>query len=161
MLVSFFVETSPATRYCDVCDENVPRRCFVGHLRSNLHTRRCDVVDLGEGVVALNSAFQSRVASYRVSTTNYHIIVVEFMAELKNKIINLIEGQLAKFNSVKVNFELFGYFILEAQELQDVKNFITSNEVVTRGANLSQLYDNWTGILDEKVSEFQERDSGV
>lgn len=111
-------------------------------------------------MVALHSAFKSRVASYRVSPYNYHISVLEFMTELKDKIIDLIEGQMAKLKSVKFNFELFGYFILEAQELQDVKTFNTANEVATRGTDLSQLYDNLTGILDEKVSEFQERESG-
>lgn len=154
--------TPPTTTcYCKVCDENVPRACFVGHLRSNRHTKRCDIVDLGGGVVVLQSAFKSRVASYRVSPENYHISVIEFMTELKDKIINLIQGQMTKLTSVKVNFELFGYFILEAQELQEIKTFMTANEVVARGVDLSNLYDNLTGVLDEKVSEFQERDSGL
>jgi hypothetical protein len=112
-------------------------------------------------VAVLHSAFKSRVASYRVSTQNYHISVVEYMTELKTKIINLIEEQVAKLKSVKFNLELFGLFFLEAQDLHDVKNFITANEVATRGTDLSELYDNLTGVLDEKVSEFQERESGV
>lgn len=153
--------TSPATRYCDVCDENVPRNGFVGHLRSKRHTKRCNVVHVGKGVVALPSAFKSRVASFRVSTENYHISVVEYMAELKDKIISLIQRQVTKLTSVKFNFELFGYFVLEAQEIQDIKTFLTANEVATRGVDLSNLYDNLTGVLDEKVSEFQERESGM
>lgn len=83
------------------------------------------------------------------------------MAELKDKITDLIETQIVQHKSVKFNLELFGYFILEVQELQDVKNFITANEVVARGTDFSQLYDNLTGVLDERVSEFQERESGV
>lgn len=143
-----------------MCDENVPRMCFVGHLRSVRHTSRCRGVVLGEGVVALHSAFASRIASYRVSTANYHISVVEFMVELKPKIIELLEQNVLKHTSVKFNFELFGYFVLEAQDLHDVKSFITANDVATRGTNLSELYDNLIGILDAKVSEFQERESG-
>lgn len=153
--------TSPATRYCHVCDENVPQTGFVGHLRSNRHKKRCSVVHLGRGVVALPSAFKCRVASYRVSTENYHISVVEYMAELKDKIISLIQGQMTKLKSIKFNFELFGYFVLEAQDLQEIKTFMTANEVATRGVDLSDLYDNLTGVLDEKVSEFCQRESGV
>lgn len=83
------------------------------------------------------------------------------MAELKDKIISLIQGQMTKLKSIKFNFELFGYFVLEAQDLQEIKTFMTANEVATRGVDLSDLYDNLTGVLDEKVSEFCQRESGV
>lgn len=150
-----------ATHYCNVCDENVPRVGYVGHLRSNRHTRRCHVAPVEAGVVVLPSAFKSRVVSYRVSTANYHISVVEYLTELKDKIINLIKRQVTLLISVKFNFELFGLFILESKDEHDVKSFITANEVATRGTDWDSLYDKLSGILDEKVSEFQERESGV
>lgn len=151
---------TPPTRYCDVCDENVPRIGYAGHLRSNRHTTRCGTVTLEDGVVVRQSTFQSRIVSYRVTVENYHVNVVEYMQELKNKVIALIERQVIKFRSVKFNVELFGYFILEAKELEDIKSFNTVNEIVSLGDDINQVYDNLTGILDGKVSEFQERDSG-
>lgn len=112
-------------------------------------------------MVALRSAFQSRIVSYRVTTTNYHVNVVVFMNEVKSKIVPLLERQVSKFHSVKCNFELFGYFVLENQELEDIKMFNTKNEIATVGSDLNALYDSFTGILDEKVSEFAERESGM
>lgn len=106
------------------------------------------------------TAFQSRIVSYKITSVNYHLNVTEFMNEIKDKIIPLLERQIVKFKSVKVNFELFGYFILEAKELEDIKSFNTANEVATFGTDLNRLYDKFTAILDEKTSEFQERDSG-
>lgn len=116
---------------------------------------------MDDGVVAVQTAFRSRIASYRVGTTNYHIIVNDFMTEIKNKVLELIQRKVDTFRSVKVNFELFGYFVLETQDLSEVKSFNTRNEIVTGGTDVGELYDNFIGVLDEKVSEFQERESGM
>lgn len=158
----YFTELRPfLTRYCSVCDENVLRTSYVGHLRSRRHCTRAGFEPLGDGVVALQSAFKSRIVSYKVTSENVHINVIEFLNEIKEKIMSLLERQISKFNSVKVNFELFGYFILETKDLEDIKSFNTANEVVTFGTDLNQLYDQFSTILDEKASEFQERESGT
>lgn len=86
--------------------------------------------------------------------------VSDFMEDVKPKIVPLVRNQLGKLKSVKVNFELFGYFILEAKERGDVKTFNTRNEIVTMGTDLDGIFQSTTGILDAKVGEFQERDSG-
>lgn len=82
------------------------------------------------------------------------------MQEIKNKVIQLIQTEVSKFLSVKISFELFGYYVIEEKDLHDVKSFNTKNEVVTGSTDLLQLYDNFTSILDQKAAEFQERDSG-
>lgn len=148
-------------RYCNVCDEHVAPRAYVGHIRSNRHKQRLGGTSMDDGVVAVQTAFRSRIASYRVGTTNYHIIVNDFMTEIKNKVLELIQRKVDTFRSVKVNFELFGYFVLETQDLSEVKSFNTRNEIVTGGTDVGELYDNFIGVLDEKVSEFQERESGM
>lgn len=116
---------------------------------------------MDDGVVTVQTAFQSRIASYRVGSANYHIIVEEFMSEIKNKVLALLQRKVLDFRSVKVNVELFGYFVLESQDLSEMKSFNTRNEIVTEGTDLDELYDNFSGVLDEKVSEFQERESGI
>lgn len=148
-------------RYCGVCDENVEPRAYVGHLRSNRHLHRCGGAALDDGVVSIQTAFKSRIASYRVGTPNYHVVVDDFMADIKNKVLALIERKVSSFRSVKVNFELFGYFVLENQDLAEIKSFNTRNEIVTVGTDIAELYDNFSGVLDEKVSEFTERESGI
>lgn len=113
------------------------------------------------GVTTLQSAFKCRIMSYRATSENHHINVVEFMSEIKPKILPLILSQIGKFSSVKVNLELFGFFILESKGLEDIKSFNTVNQIATVARDLDDLYDDFTGILDEKVSEFQERESGI
>lgn len=115
---------------------------------------------LADGVVVLQSAFRCRIVSYRVTPSDTHLNVKDFMESAKPKILPLVRSQLGKLKSLKVNFELFGYFILEAKERGDVKSFNTKNEIVVRGTDLEVVFQATTGVLDAKVAEFQERDSG-
>lgn len=152
---------APPMRYCRLCDENVEPRAYVGHLRSNRHLHRRGGVVLDNGVVSIQTAFKSRIASYRVGTLNYHLVVAEFMSDIKNKVLTLIERKVGDFRSVKVNFELFGYFVLESKDLAEIKSFNTRNEIASVGTDIGELYDDFSAILDEKVSEFTERESGI
>lgn len=82
------------------------------------------------------------------------------MNDIKNKVVELVKKEVGKLLSIKINFELYGYYVIEDKDLHDVKSFNTKNEIVTSSTNISQLYDDFTAILDQKASEFQERDSG-
>lgn len=159
--VLFTEPRRPASRYCGVCDENVPSVAYVGHLRSRRHTTRTGSTSLEDGVVVLQTAFACRIVSYKVTATNVHINVADFMNEIKGKITPLWERQLTKFHSMKVNLELFGIFVLETQGREDVKSFATTNEVVTFGTDLNHLYEHFTTVLAAKVAEFCEMGSGT
>ena len=111
-------------------------------------------------MVVLQSAFKCRIVSYRVTPSDTHLHVADFMDNVKPKVLPLIRSQLGKFKSLKVNFELFGYFFLETKERDDVKCFNTKNEILTMGSDLEDVFQSITGVLDAKVAEFQERDSG-
>lgn len=82
------------------------------------------------------------------------------MLEIKETALNLITNQLMKLTSLKVNVELFGSYILPSKGLRDVKSFNTKNVIITEGSDISQIYDDFVGILDMKVSDFQEKESG-
>lgn len=82
------------------------------------------------------------------------------MNEVKQKVIELISKNVTKFTSIKVNLELFGSYILESQQIRDVKSFNTKNVIVTLGTNINEVLEDFTDIIDGKVSEFQERKSG-
>lgn len=83
------------------------------------------------------------------------------MADIKDKVLELIQNSLATFWTVKLHVELFGYYVLESQGLSDVKSFMTKNRVVTVSTVLTDLYDDFTAILDKRASEFDERESGA
>ena len=111
--------------------------------------------------MVLQSAFACRIVTYKVTASNVHINVADFMNEIKDKIMPLWERQLAKFHSMKLNLELFGLFVLESRGLEDVKSFNTTNEVVTFGTDLNHLYEHFTTILAGKIQEFCELGSGT
>lgn len=154
------VPSQPTTKYCVICDLSVPSTAFVGHQRSTNHRSKCEQVKLKDGVVMLTSAFKCRIASYRVTSAGYYTDVSNFMDSVKSKISPLLENQIAQYKSLKVNFELFGYFIKEQKEVSDIKSFVSKNEVVNVGSDLHQMYHHQTGYFDERLDEFQEKDSG-
>lgn len=145
---------------CNACGENVPSTLFAGHLRSRIHKSNLQVDNVDGNVITLQSAFKTRIATYRVSSPNHHILVKDFMNEIKQKVVELISKNLTKFTSIKVNVELYGSYILEAKAIRDVKSFNTKNVIVTFGSVIDEIFDDFTNIIDGKVSEFQERQSG-
>lgn len=145
--------------YCTFCKENVLRIAYQSHLRTNKHKNNATVID-DEGVGIVRSAFNNCMTSYRIHPKNHHISVETFMGEIKNKATKILEAALLKFVVIKVNFEIFGLFSIESKDLRDVKSFNTKNVIVSRGSDLSEIYDTFSGVMDEKASSFQEKDSG-
>lgn len=132
----------------------------MGHQRSKQHVTATGQEPLEEGITLVQTAFKSRIASYRVTPSENCTDVVSFMNRLKDKVLKLVREQCKRNLSIKLNCELFGLFYLESKDLTDVKSFNTKNQIITSGTDLNEVYDGLTGDFDEKVSEFQERDSG-
>ncbi|KAK4881338.1 hypothetical protein RN001_004657 [Aquatica leii] len=119
----------------------------------------CRFID-DEGIQIIQSAFQDRLMSYKLSPSNQHVKVVDLMNEFSEKISSLMNKQVAKFRNVKVNCELFGLYTLKQQEVLDIKSFQTKYEILSPGTDVAELYKKFVEILDRKESEFQEKDSG-
>lgn len=145
---------------CIVCEKDIQSTSFAAHLRSSAHKTNLRIDDLGDNVIVLKCAFKTRIVSYRVSSPNHHVLVKDFMNEVKQKVTDLISKNVVKFTSVKVNVELYGTYILEAKQLRDVKSFNTKNVVVTLGTDIDEIIGEFADVIDGKVSEFQERESG-
>lgn len=143
-----------------MCNVEFPRSSHSGHLRSSKHKANIRADRLDDDVTILRCAFKNRMVSYRVCAKNHHVLVDDFMSEIKNKVLELIRSGVSKFTAIKLNVELFGSYILETQDMRDVKSFNTKNVVVTVGTDVDQVYNDFTESLDGKVSEFQERESG-
>lgn len=148
------------SRYCSTCNVSVPATAFVGHQRSVGHGNSLTKVTLGDGIQLVQTAYKSRIASFRITATQPFITVTSFMNDVKDKVLNLVRSECDKHVSVKLNCELFGLFYLESKSITDTKSFNSKNEVVTCGTDLNEVYDTLIGHFDERISEFQEKDSG-
>ena len=82
------------------------------------------------------------------------------MVEVRGSVLDLLGNEILKHGQVKVNFELFGLYFLPSQDIRDIKSFLTNNSVMYASSNLSDIYINFTNIIDRKASQFLERDSG-
>lgn len=147
--------------FCEICRISVPRRSYVGHLRSKAHNdNACGRRD--DGVSIVQSAFQCRLATYRVESTSQdvHVHVEMFLNDIKNKVFTLLKEEIEKHVAIKVNFELYGLYYLATQDLSDIKSHNTKNEIFTHSTILEDIYHDLIVTLDRKAAEFQERESG-
>ncbi|KAB0796891.1 hypothetical protein PPYR_10952 [Photinus pyralis] len=146
-------------RFCDVCSEHVSSRDYVGHLRSVKHKNN-SLAFSTEGVQVITSAFKSRIVSYRISANTQYINLKEFVESLADVIKKLVREQIDIMGSVKVNCELFGYFILESKDRGEVKSFNTRNQVLTISSDLSEWFKDIIEKLEVDATEFEHRESG-
>lgn len=113
-----------------------------------------------EGVILINTSFKTRIATYRLSSKQNPTSPKEFLGHLQEKFIRLVGDNIKRFINIKVGVDLFGRFLLQAKEVEEVKSFNTKFRLVSDGADLEELFQQFTTILEKKCSEFQERDSG-
>ncbi|KAB0803506.1 hypothetical protein PPYR_00476 [Photinus pyralis] len=152
--------THDTQRFCDVCSEHVSSRDYVGHLRSVKHKNN-SLAFSTEGVQVITSAFKSRIVSYRISANTQYINLKEFVESLADVIKKLVREQIDIMGSVKVNCELFGYFILESKDRGEVKSFNTRNQVLTISSDLSEWFKDIIEKLEVDATEFEHRESGI
>ncbi|KAJ8954711.1 hypothetical protein NQ318_011404 [Aromia moschata] len=80
--------------------------------------------------------------------------------KLNKKVFDAINGYIQQHHALKINFELFGLYIIPEKELSDIKSFNTRNKIVTISTDLHEMYDLFEEEMVSKAAEFQERDSG-
>lgn len=144
-------------RFCEECEINVSD--FHTHQNTINHKNNC-CTPMDDHVQMMHTAFKSRIASYRITSPRQHIIVREFMNDIWPKFHQLIQEQLDKLITIKVNTELFGNYFLQTKDITDIKSFRTKNVIITKSTDLEQYYEDLIQVLNEKLSEFLERDSG-
>ncbi|KAI8435637.1 hypothetical protein MSG28_003902 [Choristoneura fumiferana] len=153
---------------CETCDVDVTS--LHSHLKSAKHKQglRCEMYDEKTEIVA--SAFRSRIISYRLFSSEKHLIPKDFMEDVERRVINLIQGKISEmWSAVKVNLELFAKYTKwmkpnpddELREVEEIKSFNTKNKVIqVDGVDISQIYDAFMEEICAKTDDFQERDSG-
>ncbi|CAG9769728.1 unnamed protein product [Ceutorhynchus assimilis] len=149
------------TRWCQECDLEISRNRWVGHLRSLQHqANTCVEQEDEEGVELVKTSFKNRIATYRLASTQDPTSVKDFLRHLEKKFIKLIEKNVQKFGHIKVGVELFGRFLLQAKDVEEVKSFNSKFQLVGIGLDLKKLFKQFSDITDKKCSEFQEKESG-
>ncbi|KAJ8949419.1 hypothetical protein NQ318_007519 [Aromia moschata] len=144
---------------CNCCNKMISSNTQVSHWRTLQHrTNAC--VDFMPGVQLIQTAFKSRIASYRVHSEHRYSDYKIFFESIKNKVIHLLSEAIKIHKAVKVNMELFGRYILQTQEIVDNKSFNTTNKVIDSAADLNDVFYVFVDIMTTQMSEFQERDSG-
>lgn len=111
-------------------------------------------------IAMIKAAFKNRIISYKVNNKKYYINVRDFLTEIKDKILAIIENAVQKHFSIKVNVKLFGMYLLDTKHFCEIKSFNTRNEIVLNSSDVEQLYNDFAATLEVKADQFQECDSG-
>lgn len=145
---------------CSTCQVDIPTKSYFAHLRSNQHKAKCcQSIDM-KGVMLLNTAFRGRIASYRIPAEHQTIDYEAFLRENEEKVYKIINMNIIKHGSVKVNVELFGKYFLKTSGEYSIKSFNTKNEIATIATNLETLYSTFTEAALTKARDFNENKSG-
>lgn len=130
------------------------------HLKSLKHKAN-NWIPCENGVELCRSAFKKKISCYKINSKHLTLNIKEFAEEIRSRVIEIIENSLHKFKSVKMNFELFALYSQPSKDLQEMKSFNTKYVIITLNRNLENIFENFFDIIDRKMGEFQERDSGV
>ena len=151
---------TPVMVTCGVCNVTVPQNRMMAHERTLEH-RSKSCVPVSRGVHRIESAFKSRIVTYRVNSDNEHINYTSFFDEIKCKVLGVLHEILHTHKSIKVNMVVVGRYFLATQEVSAEKSFNTRNQIVTLGSDLDDMYGSFVEMMKAQASDFQEKDSGV
>ena len=106
-------ETNPTDpKSCSVCNVTLSSvRALHAHLKSIKHKNNSIQKYMDdEDIDIINSAFKSRIVSYRVKDNVIHIIIENFLSGIKSKVTKLLELQRDSHICIKVNMELYALY---------------------------------------------------
>ncbi|XP_074026191.1 uncharacterized protein [Leptinotarsa decemlineata] len=117
-------------------------------------------VQLSGGIQLITNAFNCRIITYRVESSIVSSDYMSFFNGIIQKVIELLESAIRIHKSIKVNMEVFGNYILQAQDSRDTKSFNSQNKIVDQSSDLNAVFDGFRDVIVAQTIEFQERDSG-
>lgn len=145
---------------CKNCHIEIPKNEYQYHLKTNLHKSNAILKTDDEYVDIIATAFKKRIITYKLNPSREYLTPEDFLVDYQNKILKLIKDCLNKHNCIKINFELFAYFILSRTGEQQLKSFNTKYEIVYCNSELNDLYFKLISTFERKLSEFQHSESG-
>lgn len=145
--------------HCEICDISILRNFYQSHLRSQLH-KNYTVERRGEGVEIIKGAFKNKIVTYRLTAKGEHLNFNEFFDEIRDNFHKIVRREIEKHKLIKVNVELFGFYVLPPKDIYELKSFNTKNEIFCMSTNTKDMYDSFKSRIISKAEDFQERDSG-
>lgn len=146
--------------FCRVCDMKVAKNHIMAHSRTLDH-RNKSCVAVTPGVQRVETAFKSRIVTYRVMAEKDHVDISSFFNDIKPKVLNLIAEVVELHKAIKVNMVFIGRYFLPTQETYDNKSFNTTNQIITVGCDLDEAYQFFVEAMKTQAADFQEKDSGM
>lgn len=129
-----------------------------------------------EDIDTLQSIFSGRVATYVCGNKVGSLLPENFFSERKLVILKLLKSNLVKHTVIKFNMELYAEYVKPTGEpiaststnvdkekvMNKVNTFIHATKMIliTLSDDVDDILNNQIDIIKNKMSEFQERDSG-
>ncbi|CAH1639518.1 unnamed protein product [Spodoptera littoralis] len=131
-------------------------------MRTNIHKANCLLNTKFANIHIIATAFNNRIMTYRLNVTqeDEYLGLEAFLSDHQTNIVELITMSLNKHNCIKVNFELFAYFMLPTLEEKQLKSFNTKYNIIYKNTDLNELLTKVMNALNEKLTEFQHCQSG-
>lgn len=148
--------------YCDKCKIEIPKHEYRYHKRTNIHKSNCLIKSKFEHIDIIATAFKNRIMTYRLnpSIEDEYLLSEAFLDGKRDDIYKLIELSLLKHKCIKVNFELFAYFVLPKSGEQQLKSFNTKYEIIYKSTDLNEIYLFIRETFKMKLTEFEHCESG-
>ena len=146
---------------CVVCDVTVPKNQKFAHQRTSEHKNN-SCVSLSPGIQVVESAFQGRIATYRVVSDNEHDVDYSvFFDSIKHRVLDAVSNLVRVRGALKINMVVVGRYLHPVQDVHSEKTFNTCNEIVTMASDLDEVYRSFVEAMKVQSTEFQEKDSGM
>lgn len=143
--------------FCSEC--NCEIRSCASHNRTTKHKKNCSIF-LDSNLKLVQTAFKHRILTYHISSDIHLTDVKLYLEELKPKIINLLNECMLVNQSLRVNVELYGRYMLASTKEEEIKSFNTKYALVYDYTNLDDFFEGYKQALIKKTSEFTEASSG-
>lgn len=138
--------------FCEEC--NIEVKSIASHNRTRKHKENC-CIEIDSNIKLVKTCFKNRIATYHISSNTDLTDVKLYLQNKKSKIISLIEKSLEICTSVKVNFELYGLYLLSSLKQHEVKSFNSQYGVVSRNTDFEEFFANYQAIWLKRHRNFR------
>lgn len=147
---------------CEKCQIEILLNQYKYHIRTNLHKSNCLLRTEFQNINIIATAFKNRIVTYRLNPSEDHICLTseDFFNENQKDLTQLIMKCINKHNCIKINFELFAYFLLPKTNETQLKSFVTKYQIINHSTDFNELFLNLSHIFKTKLAEFEQCESG-
>ena len=144
------IKSSKQKEKCMICGKYYKIKHIKNHISSREHKKA--LKDIGnEEIKEYETAYKSRLRSYRINNLYNVKSILEFLEEKRNIVVEKIRQILQEYNGIKVNLKLFCRYEMRNQ-IQEF-SFKTENVIILRSNDLNTFYD---FVIDKLINESDE-----